>query len=92
MVEYGVMSAFRPLSLVFALSIAMATAAAAQAAGTEPEKFAAEELERWLGAISEEPVGETFKVGTEFVDRPPEDRDVGRSRPSPARDVGRSQV
>ena len=55
----------------FAISLAVVVSFAA---GTEPEKFAAEELEHWLGAISEEPVGETFKVGTEFIDLFPEDK------------------
>lgn len=40
---------------------------------TSPEKFAAEELTRWLGEISEAPVAETFRLGTEYLDLFPED-------------------
>lgn len=56
------------------LSAALASSPIAFAADTEPEKFAAEELHRWLGAISESPVDETFKVGTEYLDLFPEDK------------------
>ena len=40
---------------------------------TPPEKFAAEELTRWLGEISETPVAETFRLGTEYLDLFPDD-------------------
>ena len=43
-------------------------AASAFGGDTPPEKFAAEELTRWLGEISEAPVAETFRLGTEYLD------------------------
>ena len=57
-----------------AMAVALASAVWARASETEPEKFAAEELQHWLGAISEAPVDETFKVGTEYLDLFPEDK------------------
>ena len=61
-----------PASVVL-LSV-LATATGVFAAESEPEKFAAEELRRWLAAVSESPVDETFKVGTEHLDLFPEDK------------------
>ena len=57
-----------------AIAVALASAAWVHAADTEPEKFAAEELRHWLGEISESPVEETFRVGTEHLDLFPEDK------------------
>lgn len=57
-----------------AIAVALASAAWIHAADTEPEKFAAEELRHWLGEISESPVEETFRVGTEHLDLFPEDK------------------
>ena len=64
----------RAYSAFISLVAGFAAASAAFASGTEPEKFAAEELERWLGAISSEPVAETFRLGTEYLDLFPEDK------------------
>ena len=66
-------SPFAPLASLVLLSV-IATAAGAFAAESEPEKFAAAELHRWLAAVSESPVDETFKVGTEHLDLFPDDK------------------
>ena len=62
--------------VIVSLLTGFAAVSASFASGTEPEKFAAEELERWLGAISSEPVDETFRLGTEYLDMFPEDKDA----------------
>ena len=45
-----------------------------QAGDAEPEKFAEEELRHWLGELSEAPVEEQFRLGTEYLGLFPEDK------------------
>lgn len=60
----GVESASRPGALVCKVSECT----------TQTEMFAAEELQHWLGMISETPVAETFKVGTVYLELFPDDK------------------
>lgn len=63
------------MNKVFIVALASILATPLHAvADTPPEKFAAEELAHWLGEISAEPVSETFRLGTEYLDLFPDDK------------------
>ena len=73
---HGMRDSLRYAAALAALMAAPYAVRAATATGgdTPPERFAREELVRWLGELSEEPVAGDFRVGTQYLDLFPEDK------------------